>query len=114
MTRPTPERLEWIRELSRECYPPDALLDAMDEIDALTQERDEAQAERDRALRIIVRLRRLLLTATNDIRENVRHDPECAMFLGPDERDEDADCDCWVSQALASGEAAIAYAGSEQ
>ena len=48
MTRPTPERLEWIRELSRECYPPDALLDAMDEIDALTHERDEAQAERDR------------------------------------------------------------------
>ena len=57
MTRPTPERLEWIRELSRECYPPDALLDAMDEIDALTHERDEAQAERDRALRIVARLR---------------------------------------------------------
>jgi len=65
------------------------------------------------ALRIIVRLRRLLLTVTNDIRENARHDPECAMFLGPDERDEDADCDCWVSQALASGEAAIAYDGRE-
>ena len=65
------------------------------------------------ALRIIVRLRRSLLTVTNDIRENARHDPECAMFPGPDERDEDADCDCWVSQALASGEAAIAYDGRE-